>query len=149
MLYMETTQVNLRLPKRLVYDLEFISQHLNVNKSEWLKVKIAEMISNERIKILEEFDNRYIKGFISEKQYKEEIGMVPSESLKENRKFFLKQKSNDVTGARNYLNLMMKEANSREEKLINSLIKRTALKGTNLNQSESEDDLSMEEAMGK
>ena len=146
---METTQVNLRLPKRLVYDLEFISQHLNVNKSEWLKVKIAEMISNERIKILEEFDNRYIKGFISEKQYKEEIGMVPSESLKENRKFFLKQKSNDVTGARNYLNMIMKEANTREEKLINSLIKRTALKGSNHDQSKSEDDLTMEEAMKK
>jgi hypothetical protein len=100
---METIQVNLRLPKRLVYDLEFISQHLNVNKSEWLKVKIAEMISQERFKIIENFDERYVKGYISDKEYKEETGINPTETLKEGRRLNEKIKSNDIKGARNYL----------------------------------------------
>ena len=39
---METEQLNIRVPKELVADLEVISKLLKVNKSEWVKTKMAE-----------------------------------------------------------------------------------------------------------
>lgn len=99
----ETILINLRLPRRLVHDLEFISQHLNVDNKEWLKVMIEKIISQERYRILEDIEDRFIKGYISDKEYKEETGISPSEILRENRKHQEKMKEIELKGAEKYI----------------------------------------------
>ena len=39
----ETTQINLRLSKALVYDMEYIAETLKINRNDWLKAKIADI----------------------------------------------------------------------------------------------------------
>jgi predicted DNA-binding protein len=50
----KTRQFNVRLPIELLDDLNFISQSLKINKSEWVKIKIAESIHDEKYKLLNE-----------------------------------------------------------------------------------------------
>ena len=45
----ETMQVNIRLSKKLIEDIEYITQNLKVNRNDWLKVKLAELIVKEKI----------------------------------------------------------------------------------------------------
>lgn len=98
--------IQLKVPARFVHDLEFISQNLNIDKKEWLKVKIAELISKERYRIIQSVEDRYIKGYISDKEYKEETGIKPSNNLKSNKRDHERQKDINRKGAENYfLNL--------------------------------------------
>ena len=38
-----TEQFNIRLPKSLIYDLEYITQQLKVNRNEWIRLNLAKM----------------------------------------------------------------------------------------------------------
>jgi len=82
----DTAQLNLRLSKDLLADLNLISEHLHVGKTEWLKVKIAEVISKERAIVLFEIDERYVKGSLDDREYQNITGMVPSSAMKEKRR---------------------------------------------------------------
>lgn len=105
----ETTQVNLRIPTLLIHDLEFIAQNLKVSKTEWLKIKIAEIISKERARILEDIDYRYEQGRIEDKEYKELSGLAPSSTLKTNRKHALKLKIKGIANAKKHIYDIAKE----------------------------------------
>jgi hypothetical protein len=82
----ETIQVNLRLPKELVEDLEFVAKQFKVKKSEWLKVKIAELVSrelrDEKWRLHHYADEKYIRGVISDSEYEQRKGKKPSNELK-------------------------------------------------------------------
>ena len=49
-----TEQLNLRMPKELLEDLDTISDILKVNKSEWIKIKLGEIVYSEKARLLEQ-----------------------------------------------------------------------------------------------
>ena len=49
-----TEQLNLRMPKELLEDIESISKILKVNKSEWIKIKLSEMVYEEKRRLKDE-----------------------------------------------------------------------------------------------
>jgi hypothetical protein len=45
-----TEQLNLRIPIELLEDIEDISKILKVNKSEWIKIRLSEIVYQEKQK---------------------------------------------------------------------------------------------------
>jgi len=84
-----TEQFNIRLPKSLIYDLEYITQQLKVNRNEWIRLNLAKMIKTDKEDIIWEFENKYIQGLLTDKEFKELVGFNPSEGVKELRKDYL------------------------------------------------------------
>jgi hypothetical protein len=76
-----TTQVNIRLNKTLLSDLDLISRILGVSRSEWIKVKFAETVLNEKEKLLSKVDDSFMAERIDEHKYKELTGYPPSNQL--------------------------------------------------------------------
>jgi hypothetical protein len=62
-----TEQVNLRLPKELLADLEIVADILKVNKSEWIKIKLGEIIHSEKSKIIENYIKLNNEGLMDKK----------------------------------------------------------------------------------
>ncbi len=87
---METEQVNIRMPKNLVQDLGIISKLLKVNKSDWLKTKLAEEVYEEKNKLLMELGTLYANGMISRKEVETLMGKGTAEEME-----FIKQKSRE------------------------------------------------------
>jgi hypothetical protein len=85
---METEQFNIRIPSELVYDLEVISKLLKVNKSEWVKLKLAQDVMEEKNRLLMELSTLYVNGIVS----KEEIKKLLGEDIS-NKMDFIKNKS--------------------------------------------------------
>ena len=71
---MQTEQFNIRMPKELVQDLDIISKLLKVNKSEWVKTKIAEDVNEEKNKLLMELSTLYANGMISKNKIGQLVG---------------------------------------------------------------------------
>ncbi len=71
---METEQVNIRMPKNLVQDIGMISKLLKVNKSDWLKTKLAEEVHEEKNKLLMELGTLYANGVISKEKIEKMVG---------------------------------------------------------------------------
>ena len=71
---METEQFNIRMPKDLVQDLDIISKLLKVNKSEWVKTKLAEEVHEEKNKLLMELSTLYANGMISKNKIEHLVG---------------------------------------------------------------------------
>ena len=71
---METEQFNIRMPKDLVQDLDIISKLLKVNKSEWVKTKLAEEVHEEKNKLLMELSALYANGVISKGKIEKMVG---------------------------------------------------------------------------
>ena len=72
--YMETEQMNIRLSKDLTDDLEIVSGILKINRSEWVKSKLAEEIHREKNRLLMELSTLYSKGMIAIKSVEELVG---------------------------------------------------------------------------
>ncbi len=87
---METEQLNIRVPKELVADLEVISKLLKVNKSEWVKTKMAEEAHKEKNRLLLELSKLYANGLISKKSIEKIVGSAIAENME-----FLKEKAKD------------------------------------------------------
>ncbi len=51
----KTEQMNIRVPKELVSDLEILSEILKVNKSEWIKIKLSELVREEKSKLIQTY----------------------------------------------------------------------------------------------
>lgn len=62
-----TEQLNLRVPSELLLDLDKIAQVLKVNKSEWIKIKLGEIVYNEKSRLLEQQMNLKEKGYADKK----------------------------------------------------------------------------------
>lgn len=71
---METEQVNIRMPKNLMQDIAIISKLLKVNKSDWVKTKLAEEVHEEKNKLLMGIGTLYANGMISKEEIKKIAG---------------------------------------------------------------------------
>jgi len=92
MLDMETVQLNVRIAKELMFDLEFISQSYHVNKAEWLKVKMAEMIRQAKNDIIVSTEHAYAEGKIDRKEFERILRYPPSEFLESRKRTILHEK---------------------------------------------------------
>jgi metal-responsive CopG/Arc/MetJ family transcriptional regulator len=68
-----TEQLNLRIPKELIEDLDKIASILKVNKSEWIKIKLGELVYEEKSRLLQKYSELKDKGMLNDKEYKELI----------------------------------------------------------------------------
>lgn len=68
-----TEQLNLRIPKELIEDLDKIASILKVNKSEWIKIKLGELVYEEKSRLLQRYAEMKDKGMLNEKEYRELI----------------------------------------------------------------------------
>src|SRR3989344_8269347 len=71
---MQTEQMNIRLSQDLVQDLDVVSGLLKVNRSEWVKTKLAEEVHKEKNKLLMELSTLYAKGMIGKKKVEQLVG---------------------------------------------------------------------------
>ena len=71
---METEQFNIRMPKDLVQDLDIISKLLKINKSEWVKTKLAEEVHEEKNKLLMELSALYANGLVNKEKIEKLVG---------------------------------------------------------------------------
>jgi len=63
-----TEQLNLRIPSELLADLDKISRILKVNKSEWIKIKLGELVYAEKSKLVDQYNELIKKGIIDRKE---------------------------------------------------------------------------------
>ena len=80
-IFMETEQFNIRMPKDLVQDLDIISKLLKVNKSEWVKTKLAEEVYEEKNKLLMELSNLYANGMINKDKIEKLVGKEVADEM--------------------------------------------------------------------
>ncbi len=87
---METEQFNIRVPKDLLRDLDVISSLLKVNKSEWVKTKLAEEVHEEKNRLLLELSTLYSNSLIGKKEVEALVGRELAGEME-----FIKEKSNE------------------------------------------------------
>lgn len=87
---METEQFNIRMPKELVQDLDIISRLLKVNKSEWVKTKLAEDVHEEKNKLLMSLSTQYANGTISKGHVESIVGKNIADEME-----FIKSKAEE------------------------------------------------------
>ncbi len=87
---METEQFNIRMPKELLHDLDIISNLLKVNKSEWIKTKLAEEVHEEKNKLLMELSTLYAKGMINKNKVEQLVGKEIADEME-----FIKKKATE------------------------------------------------------
>ena len=85
---METEQFNIRMPKDLVQDLDIISKLLKVNKSEWVKTKLAEEVHEEKNKLLMELSTLFANGMINKEKIEKLVGKEVADEME-----FIKRKA--------------------------------------------------------
>ncbi len=85
---METEQLNIRISPELVQDLEVVSGLLKINRSEWIKTKLAEEAQREKNRLLMELSTLYAKGMITKQNVEELVGKEIADEME-----FLKRKS--------------------------------------------------------
>lgn len=87
---MDSSQYNIRMSKDLLYDLEWIAENLKINKNDWLRVRIAEIIRNEKRRLMIEIEDSYYRGSISDKEFKEKMGFAVPAEIRERKEIGLK-----------------------------------------------------------
>ncbi len=60
-----TTQVNIRLDEHLLQEIDALSHMLHVPRSEWLRMKLAEVVKDNILKYREALALEYTMGHIS------------------------------------------------------------------------------------
>lgn len=78
---METEQLNLRISQELINDLDIVSGLLKINRSEWIKTKLAEEAQREKNRLLMELSTLYAKGMITKKNVEELVGKEIAEEM--------------------------------------------------------------------
>lgn len=78
---MQTEQFNIRIPRELIQDLDIISKLLKVNKSEWVKTRLAEEVHEEKNKLLMELGTLYANGMISREKIEKSIGREVADEM--------------------------------------------------------------------
>jgi|TARA_B100001971_G_scaffold61777_1_gene56696 hypothetical protein len=112
----ETMQFNVRLPKKLVYDMEFIAQNLNISRNDWLKVRIAELISKEiektKLSIMETAEGRYILGLITAEEFTQRMGFKPTKEMMVERERQISLSKRGKLSAKKYILDIAKKADT-------------------------------------
>lgn len=80
-----TDQINFRLSKALLFDLDFIAEHTGMQRSDWIRLVLARAINEEKGRIIEEHERRFIAGRLTEDEFKSAIGVKPSAGVRELR----------------------------------------------------------------
>ena len=104
----DTTQFNIRLSKALIYDMEFIAENLKISRNDWLKFRLAELIREEKVKIMENIENKFISGLITEEQFKQKAGFKPTPEIK-------KIKQGASKSSKEYLQDVLKKIEAKEK----------------------------------
>ena len=78
---MLTEQMNMRLTPDLKEDLDKVTNLLKVNRSEWVKTKLAEEIHKEKNRLLMELSTLYAKGMVTKKNVQELVGKDIAEEM--------------------------------------------------------------------
>ncbi|KAB2947510.1 MAG: hypothetical protein MPEBLZ_03101 [Candidatus Methanoperedens nitroreducens] len=69
-----TTQVNIRLDEHLLQEIDALSHMLHVPRSEWLRMKLAEVVKDNILKYREVLALEYTMGHISYEELHTLIG---------------------------------------------------------------------------
>jgi hypothetical protein len=85
---MHTEQMNMRLTPDLKKDLDIVACLLKVNRSEWVKTKLAEEIHKEKNRLLMELSTLYAKGMVTKKNIEKLVGKDIADEME-----FVKKKS--------------------------------------------------------
>ncbi len=127
-----TEQFNIRISKSLIFDLEFISQHIKINRNDWLRTKIAELILKEKREILEEYEKKYITGYLTENEFKKHTGIFPTEGMKKLRTEHEAYKRDDDRRAKEIVENTFAQLNSKQnmhfDKYLKGVIKKVEAK---------------------
>ncbi|MEK6846211.1 MAG: hypothetical protein AABY26_05600 [Nanoarchaeota archaeon] len=83
---MQTEQLNIRISEDLVHDIDVVTNLLKINRSEWIKTKLAEEAQKEKKRLLIELSTLYAKGMITKQQVQELVGKEIAEEME-----FIKQ----------------------------------------------------------
>ena len=65
---METAQLNLRISKKLLNDLDVVSREMGVMRSEWVKMKLAEDVNDAKNDLFIKLGSLYANDKITKKQ---------------------------------------------------------------------------------
>ncbi len=91
----ETMQFNIRLPKDLVEDMEYIAKSLKISRNHWLRVKLAELISSEiqrqKEELIRNAADKFVRGIITEQEFEHRRGFKPTKEMIEIKKKIMKQ----------------------------------------------------------
>lgn len=71
---MQTEQLNIRISGDLIQDIDLVSGLLKINRSEWIKTKLAEEALKEKNRLLMELSTLYVKGMITRKSIEDLVG---------------------------------------------------------------------------
>lgn len=70
----ETEQFNVRMPSELVKDLTLISKVKKVSQSDWIKLKLAEEVYEQKQALLHDLLELYAKGDLKQEQMQGILG---------------------------------------------------------------------------
>jgi hypothetical protein len=105
----DTEQLNIRISKALIYDVEFISQHLKVNRNDWIKLNLAKLIMEAKEVIISEYEERYVNCFLTDEEFRKLTGFNPTQGMIELREKELRQKEqNEELMKANFLKMAKK-----------------------------------------
>lgn len=71
---MKTEQMNIRFSSELKKDLDVVTSLLKVNRSEWVKTRLADEIHKEKNRLLMELSTLYAKGMITKQNVEDLVG---------------------------------------------------------------------------
>ena len=69
-----TTQINIRLDKHLLQEIDALTRMLHVSRSEWLRMKLAEAVKENILKYREALALEYSIGHISFEELRAALG---------------------------------------------------------------------------
>ena len=85
---MQTEQINFRASKKLIKDIDIVSGLLKINRSEWIKTRLAEEAHKEKKRLLMELSTLYAKGMITKQSVEEVVGKEIADEME-----FIKKKA--------------------------------------------------------
>ena len=77
----KSLQMNIRMTPELFEKISFLSDALNVETTDWLRIKIAELVSKELNEFQESAASRFVNSYISAHEYEFATGLEPSKEL--------------------------------------------------------------------
>ncbi len=98
---MKTEQVNIRMPKGWVFDLEFIGRANKMSKSDWLKYQLNTLIRAEKDRLIELLEKDYVYCRKTDEEFKEILGYPASCQLRNLRSEYSAKIRNLVKSQKN------------------------------------------------
>ncbi len=102
-----TIQVNIRMPRALINDIDFICDMLRIERSDWLRIKIAEMVATEiltkKTEVTRTVSKRFLTGAITEETFEEIVGFKPPKELLEKKRKYEELTKQSTEQTKKYL----------------------------------------------